>query len=454
MSRFRDIDWRAALVSLESSRSAALVPVAVAVFLGLFAIGDKSMWLDEAFSISLVKMPTVDMLVYLWRNELHASPYYLLLHPWSWLGYGEVPARALSVLIGAAGVAATYAVGRRYGVGFRAALLLAIFPTFVQFEQEARGYTLLVASSALTTLAYLRLVEQPGKLRAAAYAATAATMIYVHPLGALVIVAHALHAAVGTTVGQRRLMTGVYAAVLVGWLPMFRFALLNRGKISWIPPLSVSTATAELVALAGGTAVAAVVVVLVALRLRRDVPGLWLTVPIFGALLISAFVQPILQAKYLIAVLPAMSIVAAQNRLRGLAVLVIVCLIAVSSWYTDGEKDDWRSAAAWIGSQAEATDGVVFSPHYARLAFEYYGEIGVPLYPSVAWDQFYMPAWGLDIGLPPDADRFSRIWLIEAFGFRAAAEVWSLLSGYDVATSRDFGRLGPWVRLMVRRSSD
>jgi len=426
----------------------------VAVLLGLFAIGDKSMWLDEAFSISLVKMPTVDMLVYLWRNELHASVYHVLLHPWSWLGYGEVAARALSVLMGAAGVAATYAVGRRYGVGFRAALLLAVFPTFVQFEQEARGYTLLVAWSAITTLAYLRLVERPTRLRSVIYAATGATMIYVHPLGALVIVAHALHAAVSTPVGQRALMASVYAGVLVGWLPMFRFALLNRGKISWIPPLNIATATTELVALAGGTAVAAVVVVLVALRLRRDVAGLWLTVPILGALLISAFIQPVLQAKYLIGVLPAISIVAAQNRLRALAVLVIVCLVGVSSWYSSGTKDDWRSAVAWIESQAEATDAIVFSPHYARLAFEYYGEIGEPIYPSIAWDEVYMPAWGLDIGLPPDADRFSRIWLIEAFGFRAADEVWSLLSGYGVATARDFGRLGPWVRLMVRLSSD
>ncbi|CAN5635064.1 hypothetical protein BH23CHL7_BH23CHL7_00190 [soil metagenome] len=50
------------------------MPVIVAVVLGLYRAGEKSIWLDEAVSVSLARLPTTDLLLYLWRTELHAAP--------------------------------------------------------------------------------------------------------------------------------------------------------------------------------------------------------------------------------------------------------------------------------------------------------------------------------------------------------------------------------------------
>ena len=70
--------------------SGPLIPVVVAGALGIVGIGDKSLWLDEAFSAAVARLPTLDWSAYLFHNELHASPY--LPIPWSGTALpGEMP---------------------------------------------------------------------------------------------------------------------------------------------------------------------------------------------------------------------------------------------------------------------------------------------------------------------------------------------------------------------------
>jgi hypothetical protein len=256
--------------------------------------------------------------------------------------------------------------------------------------------------------------------------------------------------AVGTRVPRLRLLLVTYVGVTLAWLPMLRFAMTHRDRIAWIPPLTPVTAADNLVALGGGLLVGTFLLVLVVLGLRRDVITLWLIVPIAGTILISLVVQPTLQGKYLIGVLPAAAIVAARARPAAIAAVVLVSLVAVGSWYVNGVKDDWRTGVAWVRAQAQPTDGVIFSPSYARQPFEYYGEVGRPLYPSIPWDGTYLSSMGLDIDPPADAGT-SRVWLIEAFGPPAPQEVQALIAGYQQQASGRFGELGPWIRLMVER---
>jgi len=209
------------------------------------------------------------------------------------------------------------------------------------------------------------------------------------------------------------------------------------------------TTADNLVALGGGLVVATFLLVLVVLGMRRDVITVWLIVPIAGTILISLLVQPTLQGKYLIGVLPAAAIMAARAHPRAIAAFVVVSLVAVGSWYLSGVKDDWRAGVAWVQAQAQPTDGIIFSPSYARQPFEYYGEVGRPLYPSIPWDGTYISSMGLDIDPPADAGT-SRVWLIEADGTPAPPEVFALIGGYEEQQGGRFGELGPWIRLMVR----
>ena len=440
--------WRAALSRVEQSRWVLLVAIVAATVLGLIGIGDKSVWLDEAFSVAVARLPMPDLLTYLWRSELYASPYYVLLHFWLALGSGEALVRALSVVIGVGAVIATYFVGRRFGVGFRAALVMAVLPTFVQYEQEARTYTLLTAWAAVTTLAYLRYTEKPSWSRGLVYAFCGALMAYVHPVGAMVVVAHAIHAVLTAAPANRRGLLAAFAVIFLAWVPVLRFALLHRDRAFWIPPLTVATVGEQFIALGGGLLVAAALLVLIAIGLRRDLPTLWLAAPIIGILAMSAFVQPLLQARYLICVLPAAAMLAARGGARAIAVLVVLSLVATGSWYVDGRKDDWRSAVAWVSTSALPGDGILFSPAYGRLAFEYYGEAGESIYPNASWQELYLPGYRF-----PDAPTGivnERVWLVEIFGTPAPDTVLAVLDGYQPVEERNYGVNGPDITLLAR----
>lgn len=424
--------------------------MAVAAVLGLITIGSKSFWLDEAFSVAIARIPTLELISLLWRFELHAAPYYLLLQPWLALGTGEGITRSLAVVFGVVAVAATFAVGKRYGVAFRAALLFAVFPMFIQYEQETRVYTLATAWSAIATLAYLRLNESPTRLRGLTYIVCGVGAIYIHPFLALVIAAHAVHTVlVKPSNVSRRTMFVLDIAIAVGWIPMLRFMLLHRDKINWIPALTPSLLTEYLVVLGGGLVIAVAAAILLAVKMRRDLLAVWLVVPIVGAILVSVLFQSVIQPRYLLILLPPAAIVIARNRDIVLAGFIALCLVGVGSWYLYGAKDDWRAASAWVSAQALPSDGMIFAPHFVRLPFEYYAEVGEPLYPSVPWTDRYLPGMGLGIAIDPAADN-PRIWVVEEHGNQLPSEVAAVMSHYTTIESRTFGTDGPLIRLMQR----
>jgi mannosyltransferase len=429
-----------------------LLGVIAATILGLYRIGEKSIWLDEAFSIQVTQQPTLDMLGYLARFEIDKSPYYIALQPWTALGTGEAVVRSLSVVFGVLAVVATFAVAKRFGAGWLAALILAVHPSFVEFEQETRGYTMLIFWSALSTLAFVRLTERFTLPRAAAYVVLAALIIYVHPLGALIVVAHGLATLLWVAPELRRRVLATFVPVALLWLPMLVFAFVWRAKISWIAPLTADSVASDLMTAAGGPLVGGALLVLVVAAARRDLPSVWLVAPIIGTLLISVVVEPALQAKYVLGTLPAAAIIASRNKAAPVAVLLILSLYGTWTWYETGRKDDWRDGAALVASLAQPGDGVVFGSPNMRLPFGYYAfGTGDPLYPARPWSERYLP-YGADdqqsdVG---GINSHNRIWLVEGHGRYLPPEVQSALAPFRVVLEHDYGGSGPFIQLLVR----
>lgn len=437
----------------------------IAAVLGITTIGSKSMWLDEAFSASIIQLPTFDLVRYLFYHEMQASPYHLMLHAWSALGYDETTLRLLSVVFGVIGVLATYALGRRFGVGLAAAMLLAVSPFFIHFEQEARVYTLLVAWSAITTLAYLRLVEQPNRWRAAAYVVAAVLLIYIHPLNGWMLVAHALVTIVHAPGNWRRRLLALYVPVLIGAIPIMRYLIINRARADWIPPATPQLIADELSQLMGAAALAVALALVIAFGLGRvwrtelpvlRLPLLLITMTIGGILVMSLFIQPLFVARYLIGVLPLLFIVVARAAAAlpwpraFMAGLLVLSLASTGSWLINGVKDDWRAAAAYVETNVQPGDGVIIWPNYYRLPFAYYASPGEPLYPSTPWSELYLPMWGMSIDLPPDVDS-ERIWLVHSEDFAPPPDIAALLANYETTDTRLFGTRQPSVVLLVRR---
>src|SRR5512144_1720929 len=76
--------------------------LAILVIIGsglrLYSLADKSIWLDEAFSITLSQHGLFDMLRLVFLTDTNPPLYYLALKIWLLFGAGETQVRMLSAI--------------------------------------------------------------------------------------------------------------------------------------------------------------------------------------------------------------------------------------------------------------------------------------------------------------------------------------------------------------------
>ena len=171
---------------------ALIVPVAA--FLRLHAISAKSLWLDEAMSAGIARLPWSQFFRVLWNREINMTLYYLLLRLWIHAGSSEAFLRGLSLIFSVATVPLLYTLGTRlFGrtAGLAAALLLALSAYQIRYAQEARAYALVAFLATLATFLLVRNLQSPATARWGAYSAVCALVVYAQILGALLILAHA-----------------------------------------------------------------------------------------------------------------------------------------------------------------------------------------------------------------------------------------------------------------------
>jgi mannosyltransferase len=133
------------------SLAARLAPWAVAgvvvVGIGLRFFSTSALWLDEALSVNIARLPVGDMLDAL-RHDGHPPLYYLLLHAWmAVVGEGDTAVRALSGIIGIATLPVAWWAGRRLAgvAGGRWALVVfALSPYAIRYSTETRMYSLVM----------------------------------------------------------------------------------------------------------------------------------------------------------------------------------------------------------------------------------------------------------------------------------------------------------------------
>src|SRR5215813_11886992 len=170
-----------------------LLPVGLAAILSFYSIADKSLWLDEAFSVALARLDWSEMWRVITVREANMGLYYLLLHYWVQLGTGEFAIRSLSAITAIVSIAPVYGIGARlFGVntGITASLLLAVNAFFIQHAQKARAYALVLLLTASSAYFFLKAIDKPSVKSWGAYAAIGALTVYAHFFGAWVIAAN------------------------------------------------------------------------------------------------------------------------------------------------------------------------------------------------------------------------------------------------------------------------
>jgi uncharacterized membrane protein len=371
--------------------------LAAGAFLRLFRLGSESLWVDEAYSLSVARESLGEILLH---HDNTPPLYNLVLHLWIGVaGTSEWALRLPSAAFGTAAVALTFPVARRIA-GERAALVATALhaASFYLWStgQEARAYALTILLAVASFHFFLRLVERRSGRDAVAYVAVSALLLYSHVLGILWLAAQALHLAlVAGPEAPRGRMFGAQAAAVACFLPWTPILLRQAPGVVgdfWRAPANLDGLLATAVWLAGSKWLAAALGSLlagavVALRVWRRPAGgpelqrwrnlwlalLWLGVPVAGLFAVGLVVH-IYRPKYLLAsavplyVLAAWALLLVRPRLAraGASVVLAALLLAPVVIYHTGQepamhRDDWRGVVRDLDSVAHHGDLVVFN---------------------------------------------------------------------------------------------
>jgi mannosyltransferase len=357
----------------------ALPAACLTAGLGLYQLGDASFWIDEAFTARAVS----DYGYVRLGDELYWL-YYTLMKPWAALaGTSEIALRLPSVAGGVAAVVLLFAFARRMfdeQVALVASLLLAVNPFFVQWTQQARGYSLLVALAIASTWLLMRARERDDVVAWAGYGVSAAVLVYWHAFAAFVLLP--VHAVVAWRSGRAR---ATWALVLVGTTPWV-VQLLDRDSsqlpLDWIETPSLGSIVRFLVH-ASGAAGFGLVLAVVGIAYARQRPFLvaWATLPPALSLVVT-LVEPVFVHRYLIVCCPAFALlgafaivrVSSSVRTPLVAVAAGAAVFGLAYWYApDGSRnwqgEDWKRATAF----AMAHGGAEVRPDRSLPAYRYYG---------------------------------------------------------------------------------
>jgi hypothetical protein len=385
----------------------------IAALLSLPRLGDRTLWLDEAYTVGAARE-----LVDTWRETgVTQALYYALVWPVTRLSTDPTWIRLPSALLGLAAVVVVYRVGRRLG-GQRVAVLaaggLALSWGLARYSVEARSYTLALLLVSISWLALIAVIQTDGgeggdeggddapAAAAAArrrwwrtyYVATALTPL-THGLATLNFVVQVGALAVGP--GDRRaLVRRALLVVPVLGAELAAMFLLGAADVGdWVPPLSLWQMRGFKQLLLGfgvtgvvlGLLTAAAVVDVVARYLRERSREAWLQLlPVLWAfgpavvVVVVSLVRPYAAARYVFPSLPAFFLLIAGLLVRYLpsarrlavAAVVLTPLLLVDQRHVTTEGiEDWSELTACIAANVEPGDRLVTAASH-RSALDYY----------------------------------------------------------------------------------
>ncbi len=179
--------------------------------LRLHGIGDRSFWLDEAFSWTMATQYSVGEIFYRSANDFNPPLYYIVLKIWIFaFGDTEVSQRGLSAVFAVATIVAVYLLCRdaftkvelskdalekssRSEVGLVAAALVAVCPAHLQWSVETRMYTQTTFLAVLSTWLLFHCIETKSRSLTwkMLYSFSAIALLYTHTFGVFTVFAQA-----------------------------------------------------------------------------------------------------------------------------------------------------------------------------------------------------------------------------------------------------------------------
>jgi uncharacterized membrane protein len=216
--------------------------LAAALALGAFCrfwdLTGQSLFIDEGFVFHISEHEPKDILRLVAYSDFHPPLFYLITHYLnSYLHWPRWDYRYFTSAFSLAGIAATWAIARRYfgeTAAAVAAIVLALEPALIEFDRLYRMYAVLTALGAVSWWLLVRssAAESSRWLWWTLYGITAVTLPYVHYVGALVVASQGLFALTGLRRMWPVLLCGLVAVVaLVPWLWAIKIQYPNGGYV-------------------------------------------------------------------------------------------------------------------------------------------------------------------------------------------------------------------------------
>jgi mannosyltransferase len=436
--------------------------VLTGIVLRLHLLTRRDFWDDEAASVIFAQLAWSSFLKTIWNYEANMSLYYVLLRGWLYFGDSEAAIRGLSVLFGVAAIPATYVLGKRlFGekAGILGAVLSAVNMFQIRYSQEARGYSLVMLLSILSTYCFVRAIDAPRQKRYwFGYVVVSALGAYTHIFFYLVVMAQWL--SVGHVRLRRHFKTTAWTAAgfILLTTPMNLFLLTkNQGQVNWVPHPTVRLLLdfAKLFTGYGGSALLAVyaalclLAVFAAYRGAKHEPGIlderrrvnlvvsWLLFPIASTVLVS-FLRPIFYDRFMAISAPALVLLAAKGmvdlvqvfpRFRALFPASLVLVAGLSIWgihrYDNSpasQGDNWRLVTRYVMAGQHAGDAAFFYRASGSRPFAYYSHREIEEHDATSSPVIIFPADvanARDFNVEPNKEQATltvgdrkRIWLI------------------------------------------
>ncbi|HEX6303888.1 MAG TPA: glycosyltransferase family 39 protein [Anaerolineales bacterium] len=390
-------------VSLHGKLLAALVVLGAG--LRLYLLADKSIWLDEAFSIIISQRDLAGVLEMIVRTDTHPPLYYLLLKMWLSLGEGEAWVRLLSTLFSLAAIPAMYNLaGELYEnkwVGLIGATILTFSPFQVWYAQEARMYAMLTTFVLASAYFLIRGLRHGARRDWVGYVLTTALALYTDNGAIWYVATITIFYMLSFKRFRGRFRQWILSQIAVGllylpWLPFFWRQTRLVTEDFWLPAPDFHTVLATFLdfhslnfplielSLIYMAMIFVWAYIIPRETWQRRLASLWWIVPLIISLLLSLR-QPIFLSRNLIVaslgyyLLIAGTIWQFKTRKAILALLLpLIAMNLVSIGYNARveEKEDWRSVAGYVAQEIEDRPGglVVFNPGYTELPFSYYFE--------------------------------------------------------------------------------
>ncbi len=447
----------------------ATLLIAAGFFIRLHGLGAESLWIDEAHTAAVARMPVLELLKTVALDNHPPLSFLVERGALLLLGDSEAALRLPSLLFGTLTIVAAGAVAKRlFGetAGLIVALITALSPFQLHYSQEARSYELLALLTACSFLSLIRFAERPTAKRAATYTAATVLLLYTHYYGFFAVAAQNVLFFAGVAAGARGYRRGVATWLLVQGTVLLLFApwagaairavsdRLSTGPI--LPRPTARKLIGPFISWAGSPLSFLLfgVLSLNALSLpfrspsddrtmkslflpigeppdkeRRSDPArvfllaVWITISLYVPIVMSWFVSPFFVTRYAIGgsiafyILVAAGIISIGRsgvRKAVIGAVILLSLAGIRRYHHAVNKEPWREIAAMVDARAQEGDLLLFNAPFCEPPFDYYSKrAGLR---RASFPDPYGAVERSDLGkLDTLIAPFDRIWFIDAY---------------------------------------